>query len=350
MDFKVDVVEFLETMHVKNISPRGSEVMFSCPFPGHKHGDRSPSASMNIRNTAWMCFGCGRRGNAVTFLSEMEDCTTFAARKWLREYFGGGFREPISTLTAEINDLFANKVTDEEHEIVNPELNEEIFHDYLMNWHMVAEDPTASAKVNGITYLLDRGFSSTTLMNYEVGYDSLDERIVLVVRDINDKFIGIKGRATRSEQQPRYRVYGRPRIPAAPYSTGDVVYLACNVEDIGGDIIVCEGELNALKMREYGYGNAVGISGAAFTSGHANIISRIGGRAILYFDSDGAGIAGASAAANMLVSRMPVLTVPKHDKDPADSTKEEVDELLSNARTILDPLNTALTTQGEPIS
>jgi DNA primase len=211
---------------------------------------------------------------------------------------------------------------------------------------MVAENPEQARDFNGLTYLLDRGFSPDTLVELGVGYDMVDERAVLSVRDIDGTLIGFKGRSTRLEQQPRYRVYGRPRFAFKPYSTGEVVYLACKAKDAGGDIIVCEGELNALKMHEYGHSNAVGISGASFTKGHAEIITRIADRAILYFDSDDAGIAGARTASDLLVSRMPVLVVPKHDKDPADSTKEEVDALLDNARTVLDPTNHFLTTQG----
>lgn len=343
MDFKVDVIEFLELMHVKNISVRGGEAVFSCPFPGHKHGDTNPSASMNIHNTAWLCFGCQRRGNAATFLASLEEVTVFAARKWLREYFGGGFREPIHSLASEIDDLFQE--TAKQVKVVNPEIPEELFFDYLMNWKEVEDDPSAGLKVNGITYMLDRGFSAETLMKYEVGYDNSDERVVLAVRDLDGTLIGVKGRATRPEQQPRYRVYGRPRIPHDPYSTGEVVYLACKADRTSGDIIVCEGEFNALKMHELGYTNAVGISGATFTKKHAEIITKIASRVILYFDSDAPGIAGASTAADLLVSRVPVMVVPHHDKDPADSTKEEVDELISQARTVLDPSNPYLLTK-----
>lgn len=342
MDFKVDVIEFLELMHVKNISVRGDEVMFSCPFPGHKHGDTNPSASMNANNTAWLCFGCQRRGNAATFLAELEEVSSFAARKWLREYFGGGFREPIHNLATEIEDLFEE--TTKVVKVVNPELQQETLDMFMVDWNMVAENREAASQITGMTYMLDRGFSPQTLIDLEVGFDNVDERAVLTVRDLDGRLIGFKGRAVRPEQQPRYRVYGKPRFGFAPYSTGEVVYLAHKAKETDGDIIVCEGELNALKMHEFGYKNAVGISGATFTKGHADIIAKIADRVILYFDSDAPGIAGAIAAADLLVSRVPAMVVPPHDRDPADSTKEEVDDIISQARTVLDPTNPYLLT------
>lgn len=346
MDFKVDVIEFLEAVGVQNISVRGDEVMFSCPFPGHKHGDSNPSASMNASNTAWLCFGCQRRGNAATFLAEIEECSVFSARKWLREYFGGGFREPLHSLSVEIEDMFAARNADLPN-IVNAPIDETYVEPFLVDWQLVADNPTAAQVYNGLSYMLERGFSAETLTELEVGYDMVDERAVMAVRNLAGELIGFKGRATRAEQQPRYKVYGRPRFPFKPYSTGEVVYLAHRVAGSGGDVIVCEGELNALKMHEFGHRNAVGISGATFTKGHADIIASIADRAILYFDSDQPGIAGARTAADLLLSRVPVLVVPKHSKDPADSKKEEVDELLDNARTALDPTNDFLTTQGD---
>jgi len=36
---------------IKNISEKGDEVFYSCPFSGHKHGDYNPSASMNKNTT-----------------------------------------------------------------------------------------------------------------------------------------------------------------------------------------------------------------------------------------------------------------------------------------------------------
>lgn len=346
MDFRVDVIEFLELMNVKNISVRGDEAMFSCPFPGHKHGDTNPSASMNINNTAWLCFGCQRRGNAATFLAELEECSVFVARKWLREYFGGGFREPIHSLSAEINEMFTAENPDLV-DVINPPIDESYMEPFSVDWQMVASNLSDARSFAGLTYMLDRGFSAEILEKYEIGYDMVDERAVMTVRDLDGALIGFKGRAVRKEQQPRYRVYGRPRFPFKPYSTGEVVYLANKTRDIGGDIIVCEGELNALKMHEFGYVNAVGISGATFTKTHADIIAKIADRAILFFDSDEPGVEGAVRAADLLVSRIPVLVVPPHDKDAADSTKEEVDELISKAQTVLDPANTYLTQTKE---
>jgi DNA primase len=41
-----------------------------CPFPSHE--DTTPSFSVGVDAGLYYCFGCGRRGDTITFLCEME--------------------------------------------------------------------------------------------------------------------------------------------------------------------------------------------------------------------------------------------------------------------------------------
>lgn len=346
MDFRVDVLELLELLHIENVGIHGDEAVFSCPFPGHKHGDSSPSASMNTNNTAWLCFGCQRKGNAATFVAELEETTIFTARKWLRDYFDGGFREPIGAFATELDDMFSDPTIPELRE-VNPTIGEEWVDEFAIDWEMVLSSPEIALGIPGLTYILERGFDAQTLMDADVGYDAKEERVVLPVRNLDGEVIGLKGRATRAGQQPRYRVYGSGRFPFKPYSTSEVIYLANRAkESESRQIIICEGELNALRMHQYGYDNAVGMSGATFSRAHADIICSIADSVVIYFDSDKAGMTGASGAISMLLPRIPVSVVPPHQNDAADSRKEEVDELIALAQSALDPTNTFLTQEG----
>src|SRR5690606_4041266 len=81
----VDVEEFLASLDIKNIKSDDREVKYSCPFPGHRFGDKNPSASMNKESTAFFCFGCGEKGNAITFLSYVKDVSKVQAAKWIAE-------------------------------------------------------------------------------------------------------------------------------------------------------------------------------------------------------------------------------------------------------------------------
>jgi DNA primase len=48
----------------------GSRMQGQCPFPSHN--DESPSFSVSVEAGLYYCFGCGRRGDPITFVCEME--------------------------------------------------------------------------------------------------------------------------------------------------------------------------------------------------------------------------------------------------------------------------------------
>ena len=56
----------------------GKWVMFSCPFPGHKHGDKRPSLAATPDNGRYYCFTCGQTGDVIT---------------WLRDYKGMSWKD-----------------------------------------------------------------------------------------------------------------------------------------------------------------------------------------------------------------------------------------------------------------
>ena len=91
----IDVPHMLGALKIRNITrATPEEVQFSCPFPEHRHGDESPSAYMNVETTAWMCHGCKRKGNAVSFVADFEGISNLQARRLLREAYDTTFREP----------------------------------------------------------------------------------------------------------------------------------------------------------------------------------------------------------------------------------------------------------------
>jgi DNA primase len=331
LSHEIDVIDFLTTLGIEGIAPTGNEVVFRCPFPGHRHGDANPSASMNQKTTAWICFGCQRRGNAVTFLCELESINVIVAKRWLREAYQGGFKEPIGgSLQDELERYFDQKM-DEVGEI-NPPIGEEWGKSLAIDWHMVTKADRSDTE--GLHYMLDRGFSAQTLWEHQIGYDYADERVLIPIRNEEGSLVGFKGRAISPNQKPRYRVAGPPRYPFSPYKTAEVVFGLDSVTD--DHLIVCEGELNVLMMRQHGFFNAVGISGASMSQRQAELIVARCHTATLYYDSDAAGNAGMRHAANMLYKHIAVNLLPPHTKDAADSTKEEVTQLYAQRKPLFD--------------
>ena len=51
--------------NLHNVSFRGDEIICSCPFPVHEHGDRNPSFGINMSKGVYNCFSCHESGNLV---------------------------------------------------------------------------------------------------------------------------------------------------------------------------------------------------------------------------------------------------------------------------------------------
>lgn len=67
----------------------GKWLVFSCPFPGHKHGDKNRSLAVvnptPSRPGYWKCFGCGRSGTAVDWLAEYRNMSIKDITAMLRD-------------------------------------------------------------------------------------------------------------------------------------------------------------------------------------------------------------------------------------------------------------------------
>jgi len=57
----------------------GKEYMGKCPF----HDDRQPSLSVNEEKQLWYCFSCGRKGDVVNFVMQIENADTKGACRLL---------------------------------------------------------------------------------------------------------------------------------------------------------------------------------------------------------------------------------------------------------------------------
>lgn len=77
MDYKKIFSEYLD----EDYKIRGKELICCCPF----HEEYTPSFTANIETGLYRCFSCGAKGNATTFIAEMEGISTKEAWKKLQK-------------------------------------------------------------------------------------------------------------------------------------------------------------------------------------------------------------------------------------------------------------------------
>lgn len=66
------------------LKPAGREFKGCCPF----HGEKTPSFYVNPQTNLYYCFGCGVKGNPITFLREFERMSFKEAVDYLSEQTG----------------------------------------------------------------------------------------------------------------------------------------------------------------------------------------------------------------------------------------------------------------------
>lgn len=329
----INVVDFLLSLGIRNVKENGEEIQFSCPFPGHKNGDANPSASMQLETTITHCFGCGWSGNAISFLADLEGVSSAKAIQWIREEYGGGFKDPDISLSHEINEILEKKeiiITEPEIKIL-PETELE---KRYVDWQLIA-DTRETYKQKGWLYLLDRGFSPQTLLHFDIGYDPISGRFSIPYKDEYGNLIGFKGRlGYESDTEPRYQVLGGPEYGFDTFPVNNYIfgihlldeYIQDMNDGLDSDWILCEGELNAISCYEKGY-FALGISGRYLSNKQAIILAKYPGPITLIFDEQ----EDAIAAARKIEPYFPVLIAPEHERDPAEMTQEEISYLLGNS-------------------
>lgn len=332
--FYINCRDLLESTDIKNISESGGEISFSCPSADHFHGDTSPSARMNSRTTAFICHGCGKRGNAITFLAWHKSIPETVARRLLEERYGGGaISAGVGNLEDMVKKIMNPEVVEEEKRI--PPNEAEWIKRFYIDWE-------AYGRHGAIDYMYRRNFDPIILEKWEIGFDQYSNRITIPIRDHEGKLVGFKGRAWRENTIPRYMILGdnrnQHRYGFQPYQKSKYVFGLDKIKQQCGlnEIVIVEGELNVIAMDQHGYYMTVGIAGSDFSDFQARLIIESACSSILFLDNDKAGDKGTKKVIEMLSPYMPLDVVQNATGDAAELDKETVDSLIHGAKSALE--------------
>ena len=290
----VNAVDFLENFDVANISQAtADEVMFSCPFPGHTHGDETPSAYMNDGSkdpdltTLWKCFGCGRSGNAVTFLTEYLDISPQQARRDIKEHYAPGYTAPKhGSISREFE--ARRKARERNHVTTQPKLGIDELKRFDVDWSYYAEEYYDHPDVR---YMLDRGFTPGDLDEWGIGYDKLSERITIPVCDADQNLVGFKGRAWKPNARPKYLILGdKGKRQTYGFPTYDKSLVVFGLDKWGESesLVLCEGEIDVMSLWRMDI-PAICVGGSSMSDAQAKLIREYCDQVVLFFDDDLAG-------------------------------------------------------------
>lgn len=341
----VDVKDLLEVTGIQRISISGSEANFSCPSEEHLHGDINPSARMNLNTALWVCHSCGKRGNAISFLSWYKKIPQTEARRLLEERYGGELTAPIEDLTSEVKRI----MNENDYENLLEDFpkfklpSESWIDEFKIDW-FAGTDREGHYGLH-TEYMLDRGFREDILDKWQIGYDSYTDRITIPIRNEIGTLVGFKGRQYKDNPAyPRYLIlgdsvgkpahYGFDRYMKSAYVFGlNIIPEDRHFNKYDAPILV-EGELNVIAMDQHGY-YALGIAGSEFSDLQAQLIIRIYNKITIYFDNDEAGRKGTRRVVEMLSPHMNVNVIVDAPGDAAQLPTNEINKLIADAQPAL---------------
>jgi DNA primase len=329
----IDVPDYLECLDIRNVErATEKEVKFSCPLPAHASGDESPSAYMNIHTTAFFCHSCHARGNAVTFAAQVLGVSPVQVTRMLKQrYSAAGIHPDARNMEEEIRKLIAARQNPIKRE--NIRLDESVLDQFYVDWHYLAFK--SDDVPDWLMYLAGRGFTAAELVRWEFGYHPERDRITLPIRDEEGYLVGIKARAYRDEQKPKYLNLKDPQNGIEAFLKNEIVFGLDRVissDDDFDTLILVEGEYNAIAMQEWhGYPNTVAINGSYFGERQIKLIKRHCDKAILFFDSDRAGFDATAAVGEALRPFINVSVCPEHPGDPMNMHPYSVRRCITGA-------------------
>lgn len=327
IDFStVDYRSILEKYAVGNIRGYGEEINFSCVFDGHKNGDRNPSCYINTKTGIYHCFGCGKKGNIISWVADVEGVTHQVAETWIKNDFAG------TDKAVSLKQLIEKSAKPKRFHI-GKTISEYTLENFRVDWYEAERYVNEYGKPKLVKYILDRGFTPETLNKYQFGLDHISKRITIPIRNIDGFLVGYKGRSLT--KIPKYMNIGdREKLQYGfePYKVGEHVFLLYSADE---HVIVCEGELDAIKLRESGFGGAVALGGSAVTETQIKLIVQSASECVLLLDDDEAGRKAERKLVENLLKYLPVrkASLPE-GKDPADCSKEELQQSITQAKHI----------------
>lgn len=207
INYQIDVEELLEDLRynwsdnsnskfnphaLSRARKTGENIMFCCP----SHAETKPSCGMKLEYPyAWNCFGCGASGNIASLVSlalSLKD--ELQGEKYILNNYlitSASERKPINLE----NILDGGSALDRKRSLFEEDVQK-----FTSKRH---------------TYIYNRGFSETTILKYEVGYDEVNKAVTFPVRTakgnirfIKKRFVSRKGFLNESGIDKKDIVYG----------------------------------------------------------------------------------------------------------------------------------------------
>ncbi|MBQ5807292.1 MAG: DNA primase, partial [Tidjanibacter sp.] len=335
-----------------SLKKKGVNYSACCPF----HNEKTPSFVVSPSKGLYKCFGCGKGGNAITFVMEHERLTYPEALKWVAKKYGitveereetpeekqrNDDRESMLVANAWASDYFLKSIfeTDEGLSVARSYFASRGLTDATIRKFGLGYCPgrgdvmTQAALKAGYKekYLVDTGLT----IKRETGgyYDRFCGRAMFPIHTISGRVTAFSGRALSADNKAKY--VNSPESPVYSKSNNLYgIYFAKSAIAKENLCILVEGNVDVVQMHQKGIENVVAPLGTALTVEQVRIIARFTNNITLLFDGDSAGVKAAIKGVDLVLKEglnVRVVVLPEGE-DPdsyaRSHTAEQVREYI----------------------
>lgn len=330
-----------------SVKKSGRYYIANCPF----HNEKTPSFFLYPETNTFHCFGCGKHGDSISFVMEMESSDYVDTIKQLAKKFNVELEYDTNKNVP--------KVSYDKYYFVN---------DFVAKFYyrnmMESQIPKQ--------YLLKRGINQKSINTFLIGYagsewkalynkllnsnidlsiaeelgliiktksgeyvDRFRDRIIFPILNKNKQIIGFGGRTIVNDKA---KYLNSPE--SVIFKKGDNLYSIDKFAEnnLRDKILIVEGYMDVISLYQNGINFAVAGLGTAFTENQARLAKKFSrGNVYLCYDSDNAGINATNKTAGILkeISVNPNILLLPNNLDPDDYIRTygltSFNNLLENA-------------------
>ena len=308
-----------------SLKKKGANLWACCPF----HGEKSPSFSVSPAKGIYKCFGCGKAGDSIRFIMDIEGLGYGEALRHLAKKYGIEIQETV--------------MTDEQLQSQNERESLLIALNYAKNYYQNNLFKHDEGQAIGYPYFKERGFSDKTINTFELGYsleswdaftkealkngyslevlekagltiikdneqnnqnksfDRFRNRVTFPIHNVSGKVIAFGARILKADKSqakylnsPETEVYHKSNVLYGIFQaknairTKDVCYLV-------------EGYTDVISLHQAGIENVVASSGTSLTIEQIRLIGRFTQNITVLYDGDTAGIKASLRGMDMIL-------------------------------------------------
>ena len=338
------------------LKKRGANLLGLCPFHHEKTGSFTVSPSKGI----FKCFGCGKAGNAVGFVMEIEQCSYVEAIRQLAQRYHIQIEE--------------REMTQEEKQRQDDRESMFVVNEFANKWFQSQLHETSEGTAVGMAYLRQRGIREDIIRKFQIGYspekaklweeakkagyqdkylvndvdtqigtgvclkdeqgrlfDRFRGRVIFPFFSVSGKVTGFAGRLIKQSDKAGKYVNSPTSILYEKKHELYGFYQAKQSIKREDCCYLVEGQLDVIQLVQSGIENVVASGGTALTYPQIRLLHRFTENVTILYDGDNAGIKAALRGIDMMLEEginVKIVLLPEGEDPDSYARKHNATEVL----------------------